>query len=88
MQNKTSCDLERMRAYLDNQLAEDDLLDFLLHLDDCQRCRASLFLAMKMTHEHYYKKSPSKRLEKEMKELSKLAKDDYASDDDELTDVA
>jgi predicted anti-sigma-YlaC factor YlaD len=88
MQDKSDCDLIQLEAYLKNELTGDDLLNLLLHLDECKRCRTSLFQAMKGTHEHYYRKSPSKKLEKEMKELSKLGNENYSSDDDELTDVA
>ena len=86
--DKPTCDQNQMQAYLDNELNEDDLLDFLLHLDECQMCRSILYLSIKGTHDHYYRKSPNKRLEREMKEISKMNRDDFKSKDDEMTDVA
>jgi Putative zinc-finger len=86
--DKPTCNLNLMQAYLKNELNEDDLLDFLMHLDECEMCKAILYQSIKGTHDHFYRKAPNKRLEKEMKEISKMNQDDFKSDSDEMTDVA
>jgi len=88
MPDKHACDHTQMLAYLNNQLHGDDLLEFLLHIDECQNCRDCLLLAIKGSHEHYYRKAPSKKLKKEMKELIKLGRDDFRINDEEMPDVA
>ena len=82
------CDQKRIRDYLDNNLEEDEQFEFLLHLDDCQVCRDTLYAAMKGAHDHYYKKVSGNKLKKELKEISKLVKEDIPRDNNEMTDVA
>ncbi len=84
----TYCSPKRISDYLDNKLDEEEQFEFLLHLDYCQLCRDSLYEAMKGSHDHYYKKISGKKLKKELKEISKLVKDDSSQADSEITEVA
>ena len=88
MSYRPRCDKEKIRAYLNHELSEDDLLDFLLHLDDCRFCRATLYEERKEAHQHFYRKASGKKLEKEMQELSRIERQAGSLDDDEITDVA
>lgn len=81
MVSKNICDKSRITAYLNNELDEESLLDFLLHLDDCPGCRESLYEAIKNSHDHYYRKKSNKKIEKEMRELSKVESQEETEED-------
>ncbi len=49
-----TCDKEKLRGFLSNQLELDDRLEFLLHLDRCAACWNELYSATKAEHPHYY----------------------------------
>lgn len=80
--SRSACDRSQIEAYLDNNLGEEELLDFLLHLDECRLCRESLYETMRGTHDHYYRKKSGKRLEKELRELSDIEKEEDREDDE------
>lgn len=86
---KYICEESQIEGYLNNQLNDEDLLDFLIHLDECKSCREVLYAEMKGSHDHYYRKKSSKKLEKEIRELSKIENEEGGSEDEEdITDVA
>jgi hypothetical protein len=65
------CDRKTVRDFLNEQLREDERLDFLLHLDDCPNCWETVYAATKATHPHFYKRAPknSKFTDAELKKL-------------------
>ena len=85
---KSICEESQIEGYLNNQLNDEDLLDFLIHLDECKSCRDVLYAEMKEAHDHYYRKNSSKKLEKEIRELSKIENGGDSSDEEDITDVA
>jgi len=65
------CDRKTVRDFLNEQLREDERLDFLLHLDDCPNCWETVYAATKATHPHFYKRAPknAKFTDAELKKL-------------------
>jgi|GEM_PF-889663 len=86
--SRSNCDNAQIEAYLNNNLDEEEYLDFLLHLDECQSCRDSLYETIRGTHDHYYRKKSGKRLEKELREISKIEKEESQDDDEDELNVA
>ena len=54
------CDRKIVRSFLNDQLQEDDRLEFLLHLDECPHCWEAVYAGTKATHPHFYKQPPKK----------------------------
>ncbi|HON00265.1 MAG TPA: hypothetical protein PLM33_08440 [Acidobacteriota bacterium] len=52
----TNCNRKLLVGFLQNQLEEDDRLDFLIHLDLCPNCWEAVYSATKASHPHFYKK--------------------------------
>jgi len=82
------CNQKKIKAYFERSLDSDEELDFLLHLDECKLCRDSLFEIMKDSHEDYYRKVSGNKIKKELKEISKLVRNDDSRSSDEMPDVA
>jgi len=57
LENSMMCKRELVSLYIENDLKEDALLDFLLHLDSCRNCREAVFLARQEQDAHYYKQN-------------------------------
>jgi hypothetical protein len=57
LENSMMCKRELVRLYIENDLKEDALLDFLLHLDSCRNCRDAVFLARQEQDARYYKQN-------------------------------
>lgn len=56
------CNRQTLAAFIKNQLAEDDRLDFLFHVDSCPHCWEAVYAATKAAHPHYYKKGKTAKL--------------------------
>jgi len=54
------CNRKILSGFINNQLEEDDRLDFLLHLDECPNCWELIYKATKAQHPHFYK-HPNRR---------------------------
>lgn len=79
------CDRSTLVRFLQNQLEEDDRLDFLMHLDACPNCWESVYSAAKAAHPHFYKR-PIKTERFADVDLSALVDNDEESED--VTEVA
>ena len=55
--NTQHCKRETLVRYLQNRLEEDDMLDFLIHLDECPTCWEAVYTATKASHPHFYKRA-------------------------------
>ncbi|GAB4122687.1 MAG: hypothetical protein Kow001_20560 [Acidobacteriota bacterium] len=53
------CNRQTLAAFIKNELAEDDRLDFLIHVDSCTHCWDAVYAATKAAHPHYYKRAKS-----------------------------
>jgi hypothetical protein len=51
-----TCRRETLVGFLQDQLEEDDRLDFLIHLDACPNCWEAVYSATKAAHAHFYKR--------------------------------
>lgn len=71
------CNRKMLRAFLSNQLDQDERLDFLYHLDICQSCWEEVYNATKATHPHYYKtkRGKVKISEKELQKIDREKKE-------------
>ncbi len=56
------CNRQTLAAFLRNELAEDDKLDFLIHVDSCTHCWDAVYAATKAAHPHYYKRTKSAKV--------------------------
>ena len=79
------CNRQALVRFLNEQLEEDDILDFFYHLDDCPTCWEEVYNAEKGKHPEFYKK-PSKRSKALEKELQKL--EEVHEEQDEMSEVA
>ena len=86
--SRNFCNQKKIRAYFNNSLKGEQELEFLIHLDDCKYCRDSLYEIMKGSHENYYRKVSGNKLKKELKEISKLVREEDSRSSDEMSDVA
>jgi len=50
------CNRKTLARFIQNQLDEDDRLDFLIHLDNCPNCWEAVYSASKASHPQYYKR--------------------------------
>jgi hypothetical protein len=77
LNNRNMCNRRTLAAFLQNELEENDRLDFLFHLDNCSNCWDRVYNATKASHPHYYKRSNyrNKALEEELKRLEGPAPD-------------
>lgn len=79
------CDRRLLSEFLTDRLEEEQLLDFLFHLDECPRCWEEVYSATKAAHPHYYK-TKTKKARISEKELARLNPRDTA--EDEVFEVA
>jgi hypothetical protein len=49
-----NCKQQLVTEYLTDKLEGDSLLEFLLHLDDCEKCWNEIYEARKAEHLQYY----------------------------------
>ena len=49
------CNRDLILGYLSEDLDLEEQLDFLLHVDSCDRCRREIYDARKAQHPHFYK---------------------------------
>ena len=55
------CNRELLLGYLADDLDLEEQLEFLLHVDECGRCRREVYDARKAQHPHFYKPITRKR---------------------------
>jgi hypothetical protein len=71
------CNRDLLLGYLAEDLELEEQLEFLLHVDSCNRCRREIYDARKAQHPHFYKA------------LTRKGKRRVAADmDDEIFEVA
>jgi len=71
------CNRDLLLGYLSEDLELEEQLEFLLHVDSCNRCRREIYDARKAQHPHFYKA------------LTRKGKKRVAADmDDEIFEVA
>jgi len=71
------CNRDLLLGYLAEDLELEEQLEFLLHVDSCNRCRREIYDARKAQHPHFYKA------------LTRKGKKRVAADmDDEIFEVA
>jgi hypothetical protein len=49
------CNRDLLLGYLSEDLDLEEQLEFLLHVDSCNRCRREIYDARKAQHPHFYK---------------------------------
>ncbi len=49
------CNRDLLLGYLAEDLDLEEQLEFLLHVDSCNRCRREIYDARKAQHPHFYK---------------------------------
>jgi len=49
------CNRDLLLGYLSEDLELEEQLEFLLHVDSCNRCRREIYDARKAQHPHFYK---------------------------------
>ncbi|HLV00019.1 MAG TPA: zf-HC2 domain-containing protein [Acidobacteriota bacterium] len=85
MRTKRVCDRRLLSDFLTERLEEEELLDFLFHLDECPRCWEEVYSAKKAAHPHYYK-TKTKKTRISERELARLNRSN--TPDDEIFEVA
>jgi hypothetical protein len=81
------CNRKILARFIQNQLDEDDRLDFLIHLDSCPNCWEAVYSASKASHPHYYKRPINTRRFADI-DLSALEKPETADRDEGVFEVA